>query len=102
MNQMKLEEILGKTLEITQMNITREGSQAILFLNTKIETKNISLQFNNVSGLQINDLNMPFQICGFEVIDNKTMGWEKSKRYKIHDFEDDRISFFCETITTTK
>ena len=45
---------------------------------------------------------MPYQICGFEILDNKDRGWDKSLRYTINDFEDGMIKFYCESFEFIK
>lgn len=41
-------------------------------------------------------MSTPLKVHGFEIIDRSENGWEKDFQYEICDFEDDRISFFCE------
>lgn len=54
--------------------------------------------FRNVSSLSITEISFPFEISGFEVIDNSRREWENRARYTVHDFEDGKISFYCEQI----
>lgn len=52
--------------------------------------------FYNVSRFNINDMSYPMQISGFDLVSNKKIGWDKSSNYKVLDFEDDKISFYCQ------
>ena len=37
-----------------------------------------------------------FKICGFQIMDNKNKGWDKSIRYTVFDFENQSLCFHCE------
>ena len=86
----------GQQIEVIQFNLCVEGYQANLSMEFLLNKESFRLLFYNVSSLKIREFSMPFQICGFEIIDNKDRGWDNSLRYTIHDFEEGMIEFFCE------
>ena len=67
-------------------------------LSMKILLNNepFSLKFNKVSNLNIKNFSFPFQICGFEILDNRDKRWDRSSRFTVHDFEDNKLLFSCE------
>ena len=42
-------------------------------------------------------VNSDFDIVGFEIIDNSLRGWERAKRFYVNDYEEETISFYCES-----
>ena len=50
----------------------------------------------NVSKLKMSDISYPFQICGFEILDYSSRGYQKDSRFFVNDYEDGKLSFFCE------
>jgi len=54
------------------------------------------LVFENASKLNMSEVNCPFQISGFEILDYKERGYMKENRYFVNDYEYGTISFYCE------
>lgn len=76
------------------------GRQILTLRITFIDNnkKRISIRFDDVVNLSINSFSGPYiQIVGFEIIDLVSKGYE-SCRYKINDYENNAISFFCNDI----
>ena len=44
----------------------------------------------------MSDISYPFQICGFEILDYSSRGYQKDSRFFVNDYEDGKLSFFCE------
>ncbi|MBR6408099.1 MAG: hypothetical protein IKS19_05925 [Clostridia bacterium] len=63
-----------------------------------VENKELEISFEGVSMLQMNCLNYPMIIQGFEIIDNKKNQWEPNNRFLVHDFEDEVWNFICRDI----
>ena len=62
-----------------------------------VENEEIKVLFHNVSRLSVCELSFPAVISGVEIVDNSNRGWESDARYYIHDYEDDKISFYCQS-----
>ena len=52
--------------------------------------------FENVSKLRMADISYPFRICGFEILDYSSRGYQKDLRFFVNDYEDGKLSFYCE------
>lgn len=91
-----LKEIQGQQIEILEFILKRIDYQLELSLKISCNNKIYLLVFYNVSDINMEALSMPLQIGGFEIISNIKLGYEKSNRYRIHDFEEDKLSFYCE------
>ena len=44
--------------------------------------------FGNVSKINMSDVSYPFQICGFEIADNSSRGYQSDCRFFVNDYED--------------
>ena len=97
MNKQNIEMIQGQEIKVLQLNLSVEGDTTKLSLKFLFENDVWSIVFYNISHLKIREFSMPFQICGFEIVDNTDRGWENASRYTIRDFEDGEIEFFCES-----
>lgn len=87
------------SLEIKEMQIKTDAyKKTYIVLEMLCDDKIYLIRFENVSSINLNEFSYPFQIEGFQVLDNSDRGWEKSQRYKVWDFEDDVICFYCEKI----
>ncbi len=91
-------EFQGKQIEIESLALSKNEEGATLLLSILCEGKRYDLRFKNISLLRIADLSLPFQICGFDIVHTAERGWEAPAAYRVLDFEDDRISFYCEEI----
>ena len=91
-----LKEIQGQQIEILEFILKCIDYQLELSLKISCNNEIYLLVFYNVSDINMEALSMPLQIAGFEIISNIKLGYEKSNRYRIHDFEEDKLSFYCE------
>lgn len=96
-----LEQLQGRELFIDSMKLETIDNQLVLSLGVSVNENIRTIVFRNVSSFFANCLHYPLQIAGFEIIDNISNGWQSEVRYKVHDFESDSISFYCEAIEFT-
>ena len=99
---MCIDVIQGQEIQVVELNLSVYGIESVLTMEFLLKDEVVRMIFNNVSCLNIKDFSLPQQICGFEIIDNKDRGWDKSLRYTINDFEDGRIKFYCESFDFVK
>ena len=86
----------GQQVEVIMLCVNIEECQATLSLRCIFNDDMVNMVFKNVTNLKVQDFSVPFQICGFEILDNKNRGWENNQRYTFHDYENEVISFICE------
>lgn len=79
------------------MCISLDNTQLKLTLRIKVNNTHYCMHFDNVSRLCIENISAPMEIQSLAVVDNSASGWERVATYWIHDFEDDILSFFCES-----
>lgn len=91
-----LKHIQGQQIEMLEFILKRVDDQLELSLKISCNNEIYLLVFYNVSNISMDTLSMPLQIGGFEIISKIKLGYEKSNRYRIHDFEEDKLSFYCE------
>ena len=96
MNNQNIDIIQGQKIELTQLNLSVDGYEAKVSLEFLLNDELFCIHFHNVSNLTVKNFSMPFQISGFEILDNKYRGWERALRYTVHDFEEGILKFFCE------
>ena len=90
-----LDAVQGQKVQILKLTLSCEESQLDLILNIAFNDTICTICFYKVSGISIQELSMPPEINGFEIINNKQKGWEQDSNYEIRDFEDGRLRFFC-------
>lgn len=95
---MGIYELQGQEINIIKIDLECICGQIDLLLKIEFNNKIKTIQFSNISMLTINDFSYPMCIQGFEIIDNKLKGWEESSRYRVHDYEEEAINFYCESI----
>ena len=93
-----LDQLQGKSVELDELTIKRQDGQLIMKLSLYVEGKRCICIFRNVTGLTLDELSYPMQIMGFEILDNKKLGWESAQRYTVRDYEDGIIRFWCEEV----
>lgn len=93
-----LEQLQGRELSIDSLKLETIDNRLILSLDVLYSAEIRSIVFYNISSFCADRLHYPLQIAGFEIIDNHCNGWQSEVRYKVHDFEDETISFYCEKI----
>ena len=95
-----IKEIQGQQIEILEFILKRIDYQLELSLKISCNNEIYLLVFYNVSNINMDALSMPLQIAGFEITSNKNLGYDKSVSYRIHDFEENKFSFYCEDFET--
>ena len=102
MNDKNIDMIQGQEIQVIDFNLSVNGIESVLTMSFLLKDEVMRMIFHNVSCLNINNFSMPYQICGFQIIDNKGRGWDKSVRYTVNDFEDRTIEFHCESFEFIK
>ena len=70
----------------------------VIFLNEGSTYKAV-FEFYNVQNLHLERIGGKYnQIYGFEIVDKSKDGWAKDQRYFVNEYEDNLISFSCESI----
>ncbi|MDE6110465.1 MAG: hypothetical protein K2F65_00980 [Eubacterium sp.] len=85
----------GKEIFIEEFSLSNKGNSLELLLIIKFLDKKYCAYLYDVSGVSLDDLSFPMQICGFDFISNQKKGWDWSSSYEICDFEDDKIHLYC-------
>lgn len=101
MNMALLDKIQGKEVRIINFNIFNDDChENTICIITLIECDIgvFKLQCFNASQISIYKLSAPMEVGGFEILSNKEKMWEKSVRYRVHDFENEMVDFLCEDI----
>ena len=91
--------ICGKTVSVKSLYIDVTDVVTVKMTYTVDEGEPFVAEFWNVSSLNIQDMSFPFEISALEIVDNSQRGYQKDKRYFVNDYEDGRLSFWCEKIT---
>lgn len=93
-----LERLQGQEIYIESLNLEKQDHKLTLFITVNCKEQTCDLTFRNVSSLNVRDFSYPLQISGFEVIDHLINGWQSDVKYRVHDFEDGILDFYCEEI----
>ena len=92
-------EINGKSILVDNLSVACEDNFMEIQMRCITEDhKSLSIIFRNVAKFNLSNISYPFQICGFEIKDYSSYGYEKDSRYFVNDYEDNAISFYCENI----
>ena len=86
----------GDKLEVLEMTLKNKSNQLELSWKVCFNNTPSRITFCNVSCFQMGEVSSPLEIHGFEIINHSQEGWDKCVTYEIRDFEDSRVSFFCE------
>ena len=87
----------GKSIVIGDFQIEKQDEKLRIKMTCVSEDQNAYfIVFENVSMLKLLDISYPFQICGFEILDYSSRDYQKDCRFFVSDYEDGKISFFCE------
>ena len=87
----------GKSIVIGDFQIEKQDEKLRIKMTCVSEDQNAYfIVFENVSMLKLLDISYPFQICGFEILDYSSRGYQKDSRFFVNDYEDGKLSFFCE------
>ena len=87
----------GKSIVIGDFQIEKQDEKLRIKMTCVSEDQNAYfIVFENVSMLKLLDISYPFQICGFEILDYSSRGYQKDSTFFVNDYEDGKLSFFCE------
>ena len=92
------DKICGKTVSVNSLHIDVTDIVTVKMTYTADGSEPCVAEFRNVSSLNIKDTSFPFEFSALEIIDNRQRGWGQDKRYFVNDYEDGRLSFWCEKI----
>ena len=97
MNNNLFPKIDGKSIMVFDFQVMYDGEALTIKMTCISEDQNAYfIVFENVSKLKLSEISYPFQICGFEILDYSSRGYQKDSRFFVNDYEDGRLSFFCE------
>ena len=72
--------------------------ELILESERMAETFRLHLRFTGVQSFELHEFGGGWtQIMGFDIVDVSDRQWDKIK-FEVIDYEDQRLSFFCETV----
>lgn len=98
MNQSLISQIDGKSIAVHDFTIETEGEALNIRMScVDEEQKSYLILFWNVSKLKLSEISYPFTVCGFEILDYQTRGYQKDSRFFVNDYEDGTLSFYCES-----
>ena len=97
MNNNLFSKVDGKSIIIGDFQIEDYNNGLHLKITCISEDQNAYfIVFENISKLKLSETYYPFQICGFEILDYSSRGYQKDCRFFVNDYEDGKLSFFCE------
>ena len=94
----ELSKCIGNDVWILNFELKYCESEASIHMMLFCENGKIELICENVSDIKIDHLNVPFRFQGLAIKNTKSDGWEIERRYKIYDYEEELISFYCQDI----
>ena len=87
----------GKSIMVCDFQVVYDDEALAIKMTCVSEDQNAYfIVFENISKLKLSEISYPFQICGFEILDYNSRGYQKDSRFFVNDYEDGIISFFCE------
>ena len=87
----------GKSIVVYDFQIENDNEKLHIKITCISENQNAYfIVFENVSKLKMSDISYPFQICGFEILDYISRGYQNDSRFFVNDYEEGKLSFFCE------
>ena len=97
MNNNIFSEINGKSIVIGDFEVGHNDEKLYIKMTCISEDQNAYfIVSENISKLKLCEISYPFQICGFEILDYSSRGYQKDSRFFVNDYEDGKLSFFCE------
>ena len=98
MNRELYSKIDGRSIIISNFTIEHyEETLAVKMTCVSKDQNAYFLVFENVSKLNFSEICYPFYISGFEILDYSSRGYQKDVRFFVNDYEDGKLSFFCES-----
>ncbi len=97
MNNNIFSNIDGRSIIVCGFQIERNDEKLHIKMTCISEDQNAYfIIFENISKLQLSEISYPFQICGFEILDYSSRGYQNDTHFFVNDFENGKLSFFCE------
>ena len=86
----------GKTIVVCDFQIGHNDEKLYIKMTCISDDQNAYfIVFENISKLKLCEISYPFQICGFQILDYSSRGYQKDSRFFVNDYEDGKLSFFC-------
>ncbi len=99
MDSTLFQKLNGKSVIVRDFAVRhRDGTLDIEMTCISEDRNTYSIVFENVSKLNLAEVSYPFQICGFEIEDCSSRGYQSDSRFFVNDFEDGQLSFYCEKV----
>lgn len=97
MNENLFSEIDGKSMIVCDFSIAYYEKTLAVKMSCIAEDHNTYfVVFENVSKLKLSEVSYPFRVRGFEILDYSSRGYQKDTLFYVNDYEDGKISFYCE------
>ncbi len=97
MNGNLFSKVDGKSIIVDNFEIGHNDGTLYIKMTCIFEDRDAYfIVFENVSKLKLLDISYPFQICGFEILDYSSRGYQEDSRFFVNDYEDGKLSFFYE------
>ena len=97
MNNNLFSNIDGKSIIVCDFSIEHNDEKLAVKMSCVSEDQNTYyIVFENVSKLKLLEISYPFQLCGFEIVDYSSRGYQKDIRFFVNDYENGNLSFYCE------
>ena len=94
--------ICGKTISVKSFNVDVVDAMTVKLICSAEDKDLHSVVFKNVSSLKLENISFPFEISALEILDYTNRGYQMDKRFFVNDYEEGKISFFCEEVEIDK
>ena len=88
--------IVGKKITVCGLEVDNSEGKLCVKITCVCEKHKYLVAFENVSRINLSEVSYPFEICGFEILDFHSRGYQSDSRFFVNDYEDGKLSFFCE------
>ena len=88
----------GKDLQVDTLSLDCTTDRMVLSIQANIQGEAVLIRFHEVSMLKLRDVHYPMQLECLEIIDHAESGYDPQQRYRVHDYEDDMLDFYCASI----
>ncbi len=103
MNSNFFSKVDGKSIVVCDFEITHnDKSLGVKMTCISEDQDSYFIVFENASKLKLSEISYPFQISGFEILDYSSRGYQSDSRFYVNDYEDGKLSFFCENFEISR
>lgn len=95
-NNIDLNALQGEICNVDELRIIKCEDGIRITLRLFTDKCNATLILHNASDIHI-DFTSPLLIEGFEILDNRSRGWQDDVRYTLNDFENSAIKLRFES-----